>query len=153
MEERFKSVTEFNVKTLEIAGFGAALQALRLPFGKECRSEIYFVNMDSTYGFDSKISTACGIKLDPKDLYLMSALVKKGDEHAKVVRGINVYAEINAPRYWWQEMDTYRIGTERLSSESTLHIQGKCLSEEELIKLKESIYSATGLKPSLMRTN
>lgn len=25
------------IKTLEISGFGAALQALRLPFGNECR--------------------------------------------------------------------------------------------------------------------
>jgi hypothetical protein len=63
--------------------------------------------------------------IDPKDLHLMSTLIKRGDEHAKVVRGIMVYAEINAPRYWWQEMDTYRIGTDRLSSESTMHIQGK----------------------------
>mgnify|MGYP007008490595 FL=1 len=143
MEERFKSVTEFNVKTLEIAGFGAALQALRLPFGKECRSEIYFVNIDSTCGFDSKISTACGIKLDPKDLHLMSTLVKRGDEHAKVIRGINVYTEINAPRYFWQEMDTYCVGTERLSSESSMHIQGKGLATDELLKFKENLTEAT----------
>lgn len=147
MEEGFKSVGEFSVKTLEIAGFGSALQALRLPFGKECRSTVYFshvfVGDDEKSGFDSKISTACGIKLDLKDLNLMSTLVKRGDEHAKVIRGINVYATINAPRYFWQELDTYRIGTERLSSESSMHIQGKGLSEEELIKLKESLTEAT----------
>lgn len=146
MEERFKSVDEFGVKTLEIAGFCSALQALRLPFGKECRSEVYFVNTfkeGEACGFDPKVSTACGIKLDPKDLHLMSTLAKRGDEHAKVLRGINVYALINAPRYWWQEADTYRIGTERLGSESSMHIQGKGLQEKELVALKESLVEAT----------
>ena len=147
MEKGFKSVNEFNVKTLEIAGFGAALQALRLPFGKECKSDIYFshvfVGDEEKSGFDSKISTACGIKLDQKDLNLMSTLVKRGDEHAKVLRGINVYAIINAPRYFWQEMDTYRIGTERLSSESSMHIQGKGLATDELLELKENLTEAT----------
>lgn len=147
MEERFRSVDEFNVRTLEVAGFGAALQALRLPFGKECRSAVYFshvfVDDEEKSGFDSKISTACGIKLSRRDLVLMSTLIKRGDEQAKVVRGINVYATINAPRYFWQEMDTYRIGTERLSSESSMHIQGKGLITDELLKFKENLTEAT----------
>jgi hypothetical protein len=50
-----------------------------------------------------------------------------------------VWCEINAPRYWWVEMDTYRIGAERLSSESTMHIQGKGMSEEELVEFKEHL--------------
>ena len=50
-----------------------------------------------------------------------------------------MWCEINAPRYWWQEMDTYRVGAERLSSESTMHIEGKGLSEEELIEMKENL--------------
>ena len=33
MEKKFNSVEEFYVKMIEIAGFGATLQALRLPFG------------------------------------------------------------------------------------------------------------------------
>jgi hypothetical protein len=50
-----------------------------------------------------------------------------------------VWCEINAPRYWWQEMDTYRVGAERLSSESTMHIEGKGMPEEELVKMKEEL--------------
>ena len=127
------------IKTLEISGFGAALQALRLPFGKECRSVVYAETLHTS----EEIKTTSSVFIDPKDLHLMSVLVKRGDEHAKVVRGIMVYAEINAPRYWWQEMDTYRIGTDRLSSESTMHIQGKGMSEEELIKMKEGLTEGT----------
>lgn len=127
------------VKTLEIAGFAAALQALRLPFGKECRSEVYNTCENTT----GEIRTTSSVFVDPKDLHLMSTLIKRGDEHAKVVRGIMVYAEINAPRYWWQEMDTYRIGTDRLSSESTMHIQGKGMSSEELVKMKSELTEGT----------
>ena len=138
------------IKTLEISGFGAALQALRLPFGKECRSEVYEMHFSdaSPASLDIQqdpleVFSKTSVFIDTKDLHLMSVLIKRGDEHAKVVRGIMVYAEINAPRYWWQEMDTYRIGTDRLSSESTMHIQGKGMSEEELIKMKEELTEGT----------
>jgi hypothetical protein len=73
----------------------------------------------------------------------MHTLAKRGDEHAKSLRGLIVYADINAPRFWWQEMDTYRIGTERLSSESTMHIQGRGLSTEELVKMKSELTEGT----------
>lgn len=133
------------IKTLEIAGFNATLQALRLPFGKECRSECdcYIVEVapSQTQNYGIIIHSKC--KFDPKDLRLMSALVKRGDEHAKAIRGIMVYAEIDAPRFWWQEMDTYRVGTDRLSSESTMHIQGKGLTTEELIKMKSELTEGT----------
>ena len=113
------------IKTVEIAGFASAVQALRLPFGKECRSKIthdYYgwVDEPEIKNFHSE----CDIAFDNKDLALMANLTKNGDEHAKVVRGINVFAEISAPLSFWSEADTYRVGTERLSSESTMHTIG-----------------------------
>lgn len=128
-----------DIRTIELSGFNAAFQALRLPFGKECRSTTYA----DTQHTGEEIRATASVFIDPADLHLMSVLVKRGDEHAKVVRGIMVYAEINAPRYWWQEMDTYRIGTDRLSSESTMHIQGKGMSEEGLVKMKEELREGT----------
>ena len=133
------------VKTIEIAGFRSAVEALRLPFGKECRSYTNSREIVDDGGCEEgpSVDYASRVVFDPKDLHLMSVLVKRGDEHAKVVRGIMVYAEIDAPRYWWQEMDTYRIGTDRLSSESTMHIQGKGMSEEELVKMKAELTEGT----------
>ena len=137
-----KSVDEFSVKTLEVAGLVGALTALRLPFGKEPRSE--FVLQSSypkeVFGTDGvSIPYRDYIKVDYKDIKLISTLVKRGDEHSKVLRGVMVWCEINAPRYWWVEMDTYRVGAERLSSESTMHIEGKGMPEEELVKMKEEL--------------
>ena len=135
-----KSVDEFGVETLEIAGIGSALKALRLPFGKDARSGgMYFfdewVGGSFTYGF--------AVYPHDKDIDLLSTLVRRGDEHAKVLRGVVVWAMICAPRYWHVELDTYRIGAERLSSESTMHIQGRGMSEDELVDMKENLPEGT----------
>lgn len=131
-----------DVKTIEVAGFLSAVEALRLPFGKECRSQTHYDDSwveDIVPNFQSDVR----VFFDERDLTLMSTLIKRGDEHAKVLRGIIVYAEINAPRYWWTEADTYRIGTERLSSESTMHIQGRGMNTEDLIKMKSELTEGT----------
>lgn len=141
-----ESVEKFKVKTLEIGGFTGALLALRLPYGKECRSIPTVLNenlgkridTDGEESFDL-FNYSSIIQLHDKDKALISALVKRGDEHAKVLRGVMVWCEVNAPRYFHVELDTYRVGCERLSSESTMHIEGKGLSEEELIQMKENL--------------
>lgn len=131
-----------DVKTIEVAGFLSAVEALRLPFGKECRSQ---TNYDDSWVEDIVPNFQSDVRVffDERDLILMSTLIKRGDEHAKVLRGIIAYAEINAPRFWWVEMDTYRIGSERLSSESTMHIQGRGMSTEELVKMKSELTEGT----------
>lgn len=131
------SVENFYVKTLELGGLGAALAALRLPFSKECRSDVNF-NLITESEIDL-IQYRTAITLDPKDIELMNTLLKRGDEHAKALRGIVVWCEINAPRYWWQEFNTYKIGCEGLSSESTMHVECKGLSGDDLVKAKEEL--------------
>lgn len=144
------------IETIEIAGFAGALTALRLPFGKEVRSKIEnycethldFIDMDVEKTEDTyevtmkgllKFTSNTSIAIDKKDLTLMQTLVKRGDEHAKVVRGIMVWAKITAPVYWWCEEETYRMGHERLASESTMHIDCRGLSGSELQEAKSAI--------------
>lgn len=155
------------IETIEIAGLAGALTALRLPFGKEVRShidtfhkydksgvnEFEFGNGYISIGAidrleDMKTITYPGrptmygcsvVQIEDKDLTLMQTLVKRGDEHAKVVRGIMVWAKITAPVYWWCEEETYRMGHERLASESTMHIDCRGLSGSELQEAKSAI--------------
>ena len=134
-----KSVEAFYVNTIEVNGFRAAASAVRLPFGDKNKPQagdplyIWFSNEDKTNGY----------MMYEADVKLISTLVKRGDEHAKVLRGVVVWAEINAPRYWHVELDTYRVGAERLSSNSTMHQQGKGLSEDELVEMKENLPEGT----------
>ena len=114
------------IETLEIAGFKSAFEALRLPFKKEARS-------------DARMEDGKVVGVDPKDMELAQRLVKAGDEHAKVMRGIVVWAKVTAPVYWWCEMECYRAGHERLMSESTMHVDCRGLSGDELQKAKAEI--------------
>ena len=133
------------IETIEIAGLAGALNALRLPFGKEVRSEINiktdpFIAINNiTREKTNYLAWHGHINIHNKDLALMTTLVKRGDEHAKVVRGIMVWAKITAPVYWWCEEETYRAGHERLASESTMHIDCKGLSGSELQETKSAI--------------
>lgn len=128
-----------DIQTLEVAGLFPALEALRLPFGLSVRSRCIsnVLHYDGTA--DNTWSSASRIALDEKDLSLMRTLVKRGDEHAKTVRGIVVYAKITAPVYWFIEEETYRAGHERLASESTMHIDCRGLGGEELQRAKAEI--------------
>lgn len=123
------------IETIEIAGMAAALTALRLPFGKEVRSRI-----DVTAWLkDWKMDLIDHLSIDPKDISLMNTLVKRGTEHAKVTRGIMVWAKITSPIYWWCEMETYVVGHQRLSSESTMHVDCRGLSGDDLVAAKSAI--------------
>lgn len=148
------------IETIEIAGLAGALTALRLPFGKEVRSDItvnlsssmkeQFIDInkiDDEYHATFKklphIESHTDILIAPKDLTLMQTLIKRGDEHAKVVRGIMVWARIKAPVYFTRELETYRAGRERLSSSSTMHQECQGLSGEELQRAKAELPMGT----------
>ena len=135
-----------DIKLIELSGFVSALQALRLPYGLECRSEMQ-TNIQQT---NSAFFLLYQGIVDDKDEDLLKSLIRRGDEHAKVIRGIVAYVEINAQRYWWQEMDTYYVGRVTLASESTRHMQGKGLSEEELVKMKNELPEGTMQKRIVM---
>lgn len=71
----------------------------------------------------SFIGTDHHYKLDligPADMDLCRRLINGGSEHRKFLRQIMVSVDITAPRYWWTEFDTYKVGT-TANSTSTMH--------------------------------
>lgn len=135
------------IKTLEIAGLYAATQALRLPYNKPAQSMGYFdFKIDEDKSGRMDLDSRCVLGIEERDLRLMQVLKKRGDEHAKVLRGIIVWVEINAPIYWFCEEECYRMGHERLSSESTMHGVAKGLTGDELVKVKSELPMGTMLK-------
>jgi hypothetical protein len=137
-------MSNFYVKTLEIAGFASTLKAMRLPKKSGDKSDSYFEDSflnpweipEHRIIYSSDDNTYNLIRIGKNDLQLLQNLIRSGEEHAKVMRGIEVWFEIDAPRYFHVELDTYRIGAERLSSESTMHNECKQLSGEELQQVK-----------------
>lgn len=84
------------------------------------------------------------------DLRLASKLILAGDEHAKAIRGIIVYLELDCQIGWFVEWSTYRIGVEVLSTSSTMYLdhagmKGAALAEAKQARLPSVIYRQTAL--------
>ena len=71
--------------------------------------------MNSWEKGDSELATAgydvVGFHLGEADLNLMQQLSIAGTDRRKFMRMIPVYVRITAPLYWWEEFDTYKVGT------------------------------------------
>lgn len=132
------------VELVDMGGLRAMFEALRLPYGLECRSETVFDYdrspndlLDNIYQDVYKVYL--DVAIVKKDYFLLQTLIKRGDEHAKVTRGLIYYLKITAPRWWWVECSTYVVGTISLSGTSTMHIDCKGMSGEELMEFKDKM--------------
>ena len=101
------------IDKVEVFGWEAAIRGMRNSFNSWDKS-------DSRYNADSG-----KYEVGPVDIEFIYRLSRSGPSHAKFLRYINVTLDITAPRYWWAEMDTYKVGTVRNSC-STMHkVQAK----------------------------
>jgi hypothetical protein len=64
------------------------------------------------------LSLSHGVTTDRAKV-IAPALSQKDGGHNKFLEAMIVWLNVNAPRHWWQEADTYRIATKQ--SESTMH--------------------------------
>lgn len=99
------------IEVLEFAGIEPAIRAMRLPHKsgeKSDSDDVSNPNSDKCY------------RIGPKDHELSMKLIKAGSDHRKHIRLIDAWFEIQAPLYWWKQLDTYRFGVDKVS-ESTMH--------------------------------
>ncbi len=90
----------------EINGWAAAIRGMRNAKNSWWKSDTEF------HGSVPKIGK--------NDLNLMLRLAASGGEHRKFMRYITVTFDLTAPVYFWQQMDTYKVGTAR-NSTSKMH--------------------------------
>ena len=87
--------------------------------------------------------------IGPNDMNLARRMILAGTDEAKFMRMIHVQMDVTAPRYWWTEYDTYKVGTVANSC-STMHkihakeftledFSHEHLTEESLANLKLTI--------------
>ena len=96
---------------IEVGGFIAAIEGMRYPTKS--------VGDSGTYSCREPQDP--GIQLGPKDLALACRLIKQGPVHSKFRRAIKAWFRINMPIAMWSEIDTYIIGVDMVSSESTMY--------------------------------
>lgn len=73
-------------------------------------------------GYDQAIEGLSYNKLQPLEKMprVLEKLAPLGLGHNKCLRMIQIWIELRASRFFWQEWDTYKVGT-TASSESTMH--------------------------------
>ena len=105
------------VSNIEIFNWKGAIRGMRNPLNSWHLSDT-FTEEDKEY-----CTNELGIhypELGPNDYNLMKRLAKAGSDHRKYLRQIFISMDITAPRFWWAEYDTYKIGTVA-NSTSTMH--------------------------------
>lgn len=121
------------IEKTDVYGFEAAIRGMRNPMNswdksdsnfscKEC-SGCYYEPERHVERNEFYVDTWCehrALRIGRIDRQLMKSLAKAGDDHGKFLRMINVTVDITAPRYWWTEFDTYKVGTVANSC-STMH--------------------------------
>lgn len=98
------------VEVLWEYGYGPALFGLGLSYG--LTSDYYFFETEWREQISERL---CRVS---------KRCAKKGNGEEKFLRMIQIWADVTAPRFWWSEFDTYKVGTVALS-ESTMHTLGK----------------------------
>ena len=106
------------IENVEIFGWEAAIRGMRNPKNSwdksDSRYKLYYAKDNESP------SEYYDVMIGPNDLKLMTTLANAGTDHGKFLRMITVFADVNAPLYWWKEADTYRMGVEKNSC-STMH--------------------------------
>lgn len=107
-----------NISNIDVYNFENAFRGLRNPMNSWDKS-------DSDCSHCMKINKhrdceSCDIYIGPNDLKLAQRMIKGGSSESKFLRQIFVSMDIDAPLYWWKEMDTYKVATVANSC-STMH--------------------------------
>lgn len=108
----FKSMGSTH-ESADVWGFPGAIYGMRAAHESWDKSDSYYYDNSGEY------------VVGPKDLELMKKLAMAGDDHGKFLRCIHVQTYITAPIRWWVEMDTYKVGTVRLSTSLMHKVMGK----------------------------
>ena len=95
------------IKDVEVFGFKKAIIGMRKSWDSENK-------IDSVFGAGNNIL------FGENDKKLILKLCSAGTSHRKFLRAIHIQANVTAPIYFLQQLDTYKIATTRLSS-STMH--------------------------------
>lgn len=123
-------------KNTEVWGFNHALRGMRNPLNSWEKSDSGKIYWNGTwYTLDPVVRSyftdyGMNILIGKDDLNLAQRLIIGGNEHAKFMRMIHVSADVDMPRYWWSEADTYHFNTK--NSCSTMH---KLLNNDNPITL------------------
>jgi hypothetical protein len=92
---------------------------MRITILKECGFDEALMGLGLSYDITSD-SISMDDKTKTKMKVVASKLAGKGGGENKFLEFMQIWLDITAPRYWWAQFDTYRIGVSK-QSQSTMH--------------------------------
>lgn len=100
-----------------------AIQGMRNSYNSWENSDSRFCTLNDCHRcdlFDVCMKDDLDYTIGERDLELMKKLSESSSSHSKFRRMLPVFIRVDAPLYWWKEMDTYTVGKVQNSC-STMH--------------------------------
>jgi len=108
------------VKVIGEYGYEQAMFGMGLSFGVTSGMNFYdFKKEIGDIHNENHISSTNHSKTAKMKFVLENTASKDGG-HNKFLESMQIWLDVNAPRFWWSEADTYRVGSTK-QSESTMH--------------------------------
>lgn len=113
----------------QVFNFEGAFRGLRNPMDSWSKSDSWWCSdCKDVHCNNCRFSKYCESNCYPpvdyiignNDMNLAQRMIRGGTEQSKFLRQIFISVDITAPRYWWSEFDTYKVGTVSNSC-STMH--------------------------------
>lgn len=123
------------ITNAQVFGLESAVRACRNPKNSWDKSDSLLDYDEVILDIDIKNDNDEGFILGQADKKLSQQLTRAGGEHCKHLRLIQVWFDMKAPRYLWQELDTYKHA-EKVSC-STMH---KLFDDLRKIELQDFSY-------------
>lgn len=113
------------IELIDVSGFKGAIRGMRHPYESYEKSDSCEELLAPACTLDDwancELAKESGkFLIGPNDMKLCKKLIKAGSDHRKFLRMIHVQMDIRAPRMWFMQLDTYKIGT-TTNSQSTMH--------------------------------
>lgn len=120
------------IEHTEIYGFQAAIRGMRNPFDSWDKSDsLFHTPKGSPTGSLWPMTVVESPVLGDNDLHLATVLIRQGGDHRKFLRFITVVCDLTLPRFLWQEVDTYKVGTVRNSCSTMNRLGKRALTEQD----------------------
>ena len=118
------------ISNISVMNMDNAIRGMRNPLNSWSKSDSYFGDSGRFIIGDN-------------DHALAKKLVNAGSDHRKFLRQILVSMDITAPRFWWTEFDTYKVGTvaNSCSTMHTIHTKEFERSDFSIGSAEESPYA------------
>ena len=116
-----------------VFGFEPALRGMRNPKESWDRADTEFDHCEFDLRFPIELVAEAPESpvIGKDDMKLMLSLVKAGGSHRKFLRRIMIWVDITIPRAIWQELDTYKVSTVRMSCSTMFKLGSRDLTRDD----------------------